>query len=159
MRRTLIWIGLVAAVALTAIAFVYSGIYSVAADKPHWQVTKWLLETVRVQSITTRALDIEVPKLEDRALAVRGAGEYAQMSVSCHLAPGSTESAPRQGLYRQPPDLTAHEVEPGAAFWVIKHGIKATGMPAWGASHDDETLWSLVAFLQRRPTLDAKAYR
>ena len=43
--------------------------------------------------------------------------------------------------------------------WVIKHGIKATGMPAWGPTHDDETLWSVVAFLQKLPALDEKSYR
>jgi mono/diheme cytochrome c family protein len=45
------------------------------------------------------------------------------------------------------------------AFWTIKHGIKMSAMPAWGASHDDATIWSMVAFLQRLPDLDAAQYK
>lgn len=33
-----------------------------------------------------------------------------------------------------------------------------TGMPARGASHDDATIWALVAFLQRLPTLTPEEY-
>ena len=64
----------------------------------------------------------------------------------------------RQGLYPQPPNLSAERVGPRAAFWVTKHGIKMTGMPAWGASHDDDTIWAIVAFLQELPTLDRETY-
>lgn len=63
------------------------------------------------------------------------------------------ESAARTGLYPQPPNLAQHRVAPGTAFWVIKHGLKMTGMPAWGETHDDASIWSIVAFLQRRPDL------
>ena len=45
------------------------------------------------------------------------------------------------------------------AFWVIKHGIKASGMPAWGKSMSDEYVWNLAAFLQELPKLDEKRYR
>lgn len=50
-------------------------------------------------------------------------------------------------------------VEPKAAFWVIKHGIKMSAMPAWGPTHDDATIWSMVAFLQKLPILDATQYK
>ena len=76
------------------------------------------------------------------------------MCASCHLAPGQAGSELRQGLYPLPPDLTAEKAEkadPRRAFWVIKHGVKISAMPAWGATHDDTTIWSMVAFLQTLP--------
>lgn len=160
MRRILRNVALGAVALLVAgAAFVYSGIYDIAVDAHHWRITTFLLETVRIQSIERRARDIAVPKLDDPQLVLKGAGEYAEMCVICHLAPGVKESPTRQGLYPQPPILSEVSLEPRAAFWVIKHGIKMSGMPAWGASHDDETLWSLVAFVQQLPRLSAEQYK
>jgi hypothetical protein len=42
---------------------------------------------------------------------------------------------------------------------MIKHGIRMTGMPAWGPTHSDAQLWDLVAFLARLPELTAEDYR
>jgi len=65
----------------------------------------------------------------------------------------------RAGLYPTPPDLTkpAH-LDSAGAFWVIKHGIKSTGMPAWGKSMKDPYIWDLVAFVRKLPSLSAEQY-
>ena len=62
-------------------------------------------------------------------------------------------------MYPSPPAL-ADEVRDEAAhdFWVIKHGIKASGMPAWGKSMQDQYVWGIVAFVQQLPKLDAAQY-
>jgi mono/diheme cytochrome c family protein len=54
------------------------------------------------------------------------------------------------GLYPAPPNLTITTVDAAHAFWVIKHGIKASGMPAWGKSMEDAYIWNMAAFLQQR---------
>ena len=153
---------IVAAIVLAfagAAAYVYLGVYNVAADEKHWAATERFLQSVRMRSVRAHSRQAgDVPDLDDAKRIQTGAGQYAEMCVQCHLAPGAKESPLRQGLYPQPPDLTQVKVEPRAAFWVIKHGIKMTGMPAWGASHDDATIWALVAFLQKLPGLDANAY-
>lgn len=41
----------------------------------------------------------------------------------------------------------------------MKHGIGATGMPAWGATHSDELLWDIVAFLRKLPELTPDQYQ
>ena len=76
------------------------------------------------------------------------------MCVDCHLAPNRKDSEIRAGLYPKPPDMTRH-VDAGTArmFWVIKHGIKMSAMPAWGPTHDDRRIWGIVAFLQELPEL------
>ena len=83
------------------------------------------------------------------------------MCTGCHLAPGMRDTEMRVGLYPKPPNLSEHGVhrKPAEAFWVIKHGLKMTGMPAWGATHDDQRIWSLVAFLQKLPELSASQYK
>jgi len=75
------------------------------------------------------------------------------------LTPGMHGSELRVGLYPQPPDLSRQHVDPRVAFWVIKHGIKMSAMPAWGSSHDDATIWSMVAFLQKLPAMTPDQYK
>jgi len=81
------------------------------------------------------------------------------MCTGCHLAPGMGDSEIRPGLYPQPPNLSQEPVDPSEAFWVIKHGIKMSAMPAWGRTHDDATIWDMVAFVQQLPHLTPAQYR
>lgn len=144
----------------SAFAFVYTGMFNVAADAPHSAFTYAIMETVRSHSIAARARDVQPPPLDDATLIATGAEHYAAMCSGCHLAPDKKESEIRAGLYPQPPDLTKHlRASPAEAFWVIKHGIKMSGMPAWGATHDDSSIWGLVAFLQKLPELTLAQYQ
>jgi len=140
---------------------IYSGVVEVGADVPHSAPVRVLLEMLRERSIAVRAGDIQVPDLTDEALVRNGAGNYDAMCVGCHLAPGKSETELRRGLYPQPPQLARIGTygDPAGAFWVIKHGIKASAMPAWGRSMDDAAIWELVAFLEHLPKLDARGYR
>lgn len=155
---------LVIGAVLAAVA-VYSGMFDVAADTPHSPFVYRMIEVARDQSIKRHARDLTVPaNLADTARIRRGAGNYAAMCAACHLAPGKADSEIRAGLYPKPPDLT-HPAEEGAAdgaarhFWVIKHGIKASGMAAWSRGGiEDEAIWDLVAFIQKMPSLSAAQY-
>jgi mono/diheme cytochrome c family protein len=71
-----------------------------------------------------------------------------------------TKSEVRAGLYPHPPNLAQEEVDDAQrAFWIIKHGIKMSAMPAWGRSLDDAAIWDVVAFLQRMPGMTPEAYQ
>lgn len=136
-------------------AFVLSGSYGIGADQPHWAVTERVIDTLRDRSIERHADGIAVPDLDDPQRIKRGAEHYAEMCTSCHLAPGLSQTELREGLYPQPPNLSKHGVhDPAEAFWVIKHGVKLTAMPAWGRSHDDAAIWDMVAFIRQMPKLD-----
>ena len=150
-----LFVGAIAAFAI----FVWSGVYNVAADEPHTAPVLALLTTMRERSMETRAEKIQVPDLNDPAQIVNGAGNYQAMCEGCHLAPGMDASEISKGLYPTPPNLSKEKVEPEHAYWAIKHGIKASGMPAWGKSMDEQSIWSLTAFLQKLPTLDEAQYR
>ena len=134
------------------------GVYNIAADDEHTRPVYALLESVRERSIAARARQVTVPDLKDPARTKQGAGNYGAMCAGCHLAPGAEPSELSRGLYPAPPNLSRTSVEPAEAFWVIKHGIKASGMPAWGKSMEDDYIWNMVAFLKIMPTLDAAAY-
>ena len=145
--------------ALGAGAFVYSGLYNIGADDHHSEPVFTLLQTLRDQSIHRRSADLTVPNLDDPQLILKGAGQYAAMCTECHLKPGMKDSELRPGLYPQPPNLSQVHIDPKVAFWAIKHGIKMSAMPAWGGSHDDPTIWSMVAFLQKLPGMTPEQYK
>ncbi|MGB4858874.1 MAG: cytochrome c [Dokdonella sp.] len=149
---------IVAVLAIGVVAFAWSGIYNIAADDAHLAPTHALLETLRERSIESRASKLVVPDLSDPATALQGAGNYNAMCVGCHLAPGMAATEMSKGLYPAPPNLTKEPVAVANAFWVIKHGIKASGMPAWGKSMNDDYIWNMAAFLQVLPTLDDAKY-
>ncbi|MDA3914429.1 cytochrome c [Oleiagrimonas sp.] len=141
-------------------AWVWSGAYNIGADAPHWALTKKVISVLRDRSIATRADEVKVPdNLDDPALLAEGAAHYHEMCTGCHLAPGMGDTEIRQGLYPKPPNLTHFAPDPAEAFWIIKHGIKMTAMPAWGKTHDDQKIWAMVAYLQKQPHMSVERYR
>lgn len=145
---------------------VISGSIDPGADTPHSPAVFRALELARETAVARRAAQVAVPNdLTDPERVRRGAGNYAAMCVSCHLAPAMPDSEIRQGLYPQPPNLaapaSAKPSDQAAArrFWIIKHGIKASAMPAWSkGGMDDAAIWDLVAFLATLPALDKTQY-
>ena len=151
---------------ISAGAYIYSGIYPIGADVPHNKFSYWILEQVRENSIERAAKDIKVPDLESPDLLLSGGADYNDMCASCHLKPGQDDSDMSLGLYPIPPNLSLNKqdndddvLETKKMFWTIKHGIKASGMPAWGITHDDERIWAMVAFINKMPELTQDQYQ
>lgn len=113
------------------------------------------MDAARVRSIRAHAVGIAVPPgLDDPTNLVTGTEHFAAHCAVCHGAPGVPKGDIAIGLYPQPPNLAeaAKHYTPGELFWIIKHGIKMTGMPAWG-DHNDDELWATVAFIRKLPGL------
>ncbi|HHJ35104.1 MAG TPA: cytochrome c [Gammaproteobacteria bacterium] len=148
---------------IVTLLFVWSGVYNIAATDKHWGITNELIEILRERSIETRAENIIVPaNLDDASGTGTTAKNYEEMCSVCHLAPGMEATELHEGLYPQPPvfSRSAHgEHDARDNFWVIKNGIKLTGMPAWGKSHTDAEIWALVIFIDRLNEMSAEEYQ
>lgn len=151
-------IGLTAA--LAAVAAVYSGAYDISATRQHWQATHSVLEIAMRQSVRRQARAIEEPALTDPQRALRGAASYHDKCVQCHGAPGVAQSDIGLGMQPLPGPLVdaKQHWRPRELYWVVRHGIKMTGMPAWQYRLADEEIWDLVAFMQQLPQLNAAQY-
>lgn len=173
MGKLLLWtlalFGAAAAIAsaLGAVAY-YGGFIDVSADAPHAPIVFDFIQEARERSIERRAREITPPAdLSDSERVRRGAGNYEAMCAQCHLSPGKPNTEIRQGLSPPPPDLTksSNQQQPSSAasarrFWVIKHGIKASAMPAWSkGGMEDAAIWDLTAFLDRLPALSPEQYQ
>lgn len=151
--------------AVTGSVVVMTGLIDVGADAPHSPLVHAALAVARERSIANRLADIKIPEnFADPERTRRGAGNYAAMCVNCHLSPGASDSEIRRGLYPTPPNLSEKPVslqqrDAVRDFWIIKHGIKASGMPAWSkGGMDDDSIWDLAAFLQKMPSLTPSSY-
>jgi cytochrome c553 len=163
-------LGAVSVILLGAIAgfgYIQNGGVDFAADTAHSESVTNLIAWAREQSINKRAKDIAPPAdLANGERIRRGAGNYEAMCAGCHLSPGTEDSEIRKGLYPVPPNLSLPAATPDASgsdgrlFWIIKHGIKGSAMPAWAKSGmDDETIWDLTAFIRALPKLSANEYQ
>lgn len=155
-----------AVIVIAAWAVMSSGRLYVGADKPHGKLMYALLETTRERAITHASKDILVPELDKAEMFSAGGADYNDMCAGCHLAPGVDSTDLSSGLSPAPPNFTdaavvarfANEAGAKRSFWSIKHGIMASGMPAWGASHEDERIWAMVAFIKKLPELNKRQY-
>lgn len=143
------------------LGYIYSGAYNVAATQADTAPERWLFTTTMRRSVEVRAAGITVPDLNDAKKVQSGYWDYKEMCEFCHLAPGVPPTEVSQGLMPRAPDLHAEASDWNDAelFWIVKHGVRMTGMPAWGPTHSDEKLWSIVAFLKKYPELSADQYQ
>lgn len=156
--------GLVAAglllVAAGGLAFAWSGLYSVAASEGHLVIVDKFLRFGMQSSVRTHARAIAAPDLSDPDLLPLGAGHYYGGCMPCHGAPGHQANTVFQHSLPPPPDLVkARDVwRDRELFWLIKHGLKYTGMPGWSAPDRNDEQWAVVAFLKRMPDLSKAEY-
>jgi mono/diheme cytochrome c family protein len=162
--RVLAVIGILAILAAIAAAiFFFGGFYNVAANAPDPGAIKWALEEIRDASIGRRANFAAPTDLDDPGTVQAGARAFSQRGCAiCHGAPGVKSPDFYKGMNPDPPDLkdVVEESEPAELFWVIKNGIKMTGMPSFGAiGMDDKEIWSVVAFVRKLPTVSDADYK
>jgi mono/diheme cytochrome c family protein len=155
--RTVIFttVSLIVLAVLGAAAFVYSGVFNVAAAEPHSPFVYSVLETARIRSIKAHAAGIVVPSGYDTEPKIVGAvGHFVAHGATCHGAPGTKPADFATGMNPRPPNLTHVKEKYTSAelFWILKNGIKMTGMPSM-ADDGDPMLWATVAMLEQLPSM------
>jgi mono/diheme cytochrome c family protein len=88
----------------------------------------------------------------------RGRATYEGECAVCHCSDGSGDTQIGRGLYPKAPNLR-HEVRlsDGELFYIIRNGIRFTGMPGW--SDPDDQIWRMVLYLRALPhTVPAAAF-
>ena len=156
-----IFFALIVLALLGGIGFIYSGLYDISATDQHLRPTYYAIQTTMRHSVARRASGITVPPLGAPEQRERGLALYRAHCVQCHGAPGVAPDAFALGLTPLPTPLarSGKDRAPAELFWVIKNGIKMTGMPAWEFRMPDEDIWAITAFLKELPLLSPAAYK
>lgn len=144
-------------VALGTYLFLRSGRAPVAASAPaDWidSVAPWVFD--RALAKQTAGSTVSIPK--DPAAVARGLSHYKENCLPCHGAPGVKEAEFSQGLNPMPPGMDSPPVQESSdaeLFWVVKNGIRMTGMPAFNRNHSDSEIADILAFVRHIRSLDA----
>ena len=143
------------------LVFVAAGLMPIAASEGHWAVTRALLQFTMRSSVRTQTLGMDAPPLDDPRMVLKGAGHYASSCLPCHGGPGEPRALVVRRMTPEPPYLpdgfgTLRDEE---LFWIVRHGIKYTAMPAWPAPLREDEVWAMVAFLRALPGMEATEFR
>lgn len=136
------------------------GIIPIRASSGHWGITETVLQFAKRRSVEAHTFDDPVPSLGDPALVLKGAGHYETGCRPCHGSPELKQPRVARAMLPPPPYLGERVGvwKPAQLAYIVKHGIKLTGMPAWPAKGRDDEVRAVVAFLLVLPTLDARGY-
>src|SRR6202140_1297472 len=161
--------GVVSGVALTlavavigAYALVQSGLIPANADAKPGQLETWMARTSLNATLRCEAPKDQNPVGLTEQNLLDGVHLFAQNCAVCHGSAKGDESASpiAKGLYQKPPQLATEGVEDDpedASFWIIKHGIRLTGMPSFRYSLSDRQIWTLALFLKHMDKLPTTA--
>ena len=154
---------LIAVLIIAAALYFVLGRYDVSATKPHPEIVNMIFHGIAERSIKRNSASLTVPyDVNDEDIYVKGFKEYEHMCVQCHGAPGVEPSPTGKGLFPKPPKFPSEEFNEYSLkdiFWVTKNGVQMTGMPAYGLTHEDETIWAVAIFLDRSRNLSEVEYK
>ena len=140
---------------LSGLAVTGLGLMPVSADGPHSNLEARIMPAVLHASIVRHASGETnpVPLNEDNLKA--GIDTYKAMCARCHSTPGGNPSVYGQSFYPPAPQLPAamYPYTETELFGVIKHGIRNTGMPAWGGMLSDDEIWQIASLLKNSQDL------
>jgi len=140
---------------LSALVVTRVGLMPVSADGAHSRLESWIMPAVLHASIVHHASGETNPLSLNEDNLKAGVDTYKAMCARCHSRPEGKASVYGQSFYPPAPHLpkAMSQYTDSQLFWVIKHGIRNTGMPAWGSTLSDEEIWQLVSLLKNSQDL------
>ena len=151
--------GFFAALILLAIGgylFILNGMLPAGQDVPPGRLERWATRTSLLASVTREAATLSSPLEPDDQNLATDVVLYRTHCQSCHGGPDAVASAAARGLHPAPPQFAKDGVEDdpeGVIYWKIVHGIRFTGMPAFGRSLEKSDQWKIALFLKRMNAL------
>jgi mono/diheme cytochrome c family protein len=158
MKRLLLLTLLLAVVALVVVAGYLRATGLSARPKPGSVETFVALKT-RAFAIPATSREAQNPVLLNAQALPDAMHHYADHCATCHANDGSGDTPLGRGLYPRPPDLrrpATQNLTDGEMYWVIRNGVRFTGMPAFGDEKlgmQDEDSWKLVHFIRHLPKI------
>jgi mono/diheme cytochrome c family protein len=157
-KKWIIALSVLAGVLITLIVpliVLATGAIDVGADVKPGLVERTIAPWAADQSVEKRASQEKNPYTGDAATIAAGLDHYHVNCVMCHGAPGVEPADLAKGLNPHAPSLNkgVFDMSDGELFWVIKHGLRMTPMPAFGPTQSDEEIWKIVAFVRHLPNL------
>lgn len=141
-------------------AYVKSGAFNVAASHPHSLPVEWITHETMINSVKRRAPNVEFPRTVAASREMSGFCQYETHCVACHGAAAIARQQWANGLNPQPPYLldASQKWSSSELYWIVRNGIKMTGMPAWRESMTDEQMRDVVSFVATMSKMPPQTY-
>jgi mono/diheme cytochrome c family protein len=134
----------------------FMGVIDFSATATPSVLEEKLAHVILERSLERRAPSIANPLPSSPSVLQEGTSLYRVNCLVCHGAPGVEQSNISKGLNPAAPDLAAPGIQDdsdGELFWIVSNGIRMTGMPAFGPTHSEEEIWSIIAVIRHLPQL------
>jgi len=138
----------VVVVGVGGLLFTYLGYMPVNADAAPGKLETAVAGHAMDASVMRQAPKVSNPIHPTEENLLRGMLIYSMNCAQCHGEPtrkkslGDGEYPPAPQFVEDPPDMQDHH-----NFWIIKHGIRYTAMPAWEKMLSDDDIWKVTTFL------------
>ena len=127
------------------------GLAPIQADAaPSALEKKFFSMAVRASVARHTAIEVQAEPLTDEDMQT-GAEIYKAMCAECHGQLNGKPSVLGGSFYPPAPQLPGHSTaySDREVFWIVKHGIRNTAMPAWSRLLSDEEIRKVSAFVKR----------
>jgi mono/diheme cytochrome c family protein len=161
MKRLLAGIvAMLAAAAFLGVAVLYLGLAPVAADQSPSTLEARILGVALHRAVLRQTSGEQEPPTPSKEDLLSGGEIYKEMCSRCHGEPGAVSSPLGSSFYPPAPLLPGHgsEWSERELFWIIKHGIRNTAMPAWASLLADDDIRQVAALVKRFDTVPVSGH-
>lgn len=151
-------IGLLIGIALTLIAafcYVRYGFVDPRADVEVGSLETRIAMPALDAAVDRRATDAKNPLPPTDENLIAGMNIYQQDCSGCHGDVQHPRDPFGASFYPRAPQFLedAPDMPENQNFYIVKHGVRLSGMPAWGPSLDDQKIWKVTTFLSHMDKL------
>lgn len=142
--------------AILAALWLLPGTFSAKATPPEWEIKA--ARFIRHLATPSHFLNMSNPVRFSPEILAEARHHFADHCATCHANDGSGKTHMGPNFYPPVPDLRDPAIQSmadGELFYTIHHGIRFTGMPAWGKGPPEEDLesWKLVLLIRHLPNI------
>lgn len=138
-----------AVIAIGGYFMLQTGMINIVADQTPSKLERRMAGTALDASVGKRAANLKNPLEPTEAVLTEGMHLYVKDCAGCHGSPQEPESVFGGSFNPHAPQFMkrAPDMPDNQNFYIIKHGVRLTGMPAWGKLYDDDKLWKVTTFI------------
>lgn len=146
---TIAGIGLALAIAVAVYAATRANISALPGPGPF----ETFVATLAKDWCVSRAArgPLPAPPANDAASVAAGSALFGMGCSSCHGQDGRTPTPIGKSMYPRSLDLGSTDVQEMTdreLFWVVRNGIRLSGMPGFGHINSDEQIWQLTYYVR-----------
>jgi mono/diheme cytochrome c family protein len=160
MRKAIVPVIIAIVVAVIAWGYWFLTAHGFSAREPPSALETLLATNLRRLATPREAKHLRNPFPQTPENVAEARHHFADHCAICHGNDGSGKTQIGSGLYPPPPDLRQARTQnlgDGEIFYIIKNGVRFTGMPGWGGEDEEnEENWKLVVFIRHLPHLTAE---